>query len=56
MKGGHDLGGRHGLGPINPEAESQEPVFHAEWERRVFGLTVATGLLGQWNLSIRRII
>ena len=54
MKGGHDLGGRHGLGPINPEPELEEPVFHAEWERRVFGLTLATGLLGQWNIDESR--
>ncbi len=54
MKGGQDLGGRHGLGQINPEPESEEPVFHADWERRVFGLTLATGLLGQWNIDESR--
>ena len=32
MNGGHDLGGMHGLGPIDPEPESKEPVFHTEWE------------------------
>jgi nitrile hydratase len=54
VKGGHDLGGRHGLGPVNPEPESEEPIFHADWERRVFGLTLATGLLGQWNIDESR--
>lgn len=54
MKGGHDLGGRHGLGPINPEPESEEPVFHADWQRRVFGVTLATGLLGKWNIDESR--
>ena len=54
MKGGHDLGGRHGLGPIDPEPESTEPVFHADWERRVFGMTLATGLLGKWNIDESR--
>lgn len=54
MKGGHDLGGQPDLGPINPEPESEEPVFHAEWERRVFGLTLATGMLGQWNIDESR--
>lgn len=54
MKGGHDLGGRHGLGAINPEPETEEPVFHGEWERRVFGMTLATGLLGQWNIDESR--
>ena len=38
MNGIHDLGGMHGLGPINPEAN--EPVFHAEWEKRAFGFFV----------------
>lgn len=54
MKGGHDLGGQSGMGPINPEPESQEPVFHAEWERRVFALTLATGMLGKWNIDESR--
>ena len=51
MNGGHDLGGMHGLGPIDPEPESEEPVFHAEWERRAFALNLATGFLGKWNID-----
>ncbi len=54
MKGGHDLGGQHDMGPIDPEPELQEPVFHAEWERRVFALTLATGMLGRWNIDESR--
>ena len=54
MKGGHDLGGRQGPGPINPEPEEQEPVFHADWERRVFALTLASGMLGKWNIDESR--
>lgn len=54
MNGAHDLGGKHGLGPINPEPETEEPVFHAEWERRVFALTLATGMLGCWNIDESR--
>ena len=54
MIGGHDLGGKHGLGPIDPEPESEEPLFHADWERRVFALTLATGMLGQWNIDESR--
>ena len=54
MKGGHDLGGQQEMGPINPEPESQEPVFHADWERRVFALTLATGMLGKWNIDESR--
>ena len=54
MKGGHDLGGQQGMGSINPEPEAQEPVFHAEWERRVFALTLASGMLGKWNIDESR--
>lgn len=54
MNGGHDLGGMHGLGPIHPEPETEEPVFHAEWERRAFALTVAAGFLGKWTIDQSR--
>ncbi len=37
MNSVHDLGGADGFGPVHVEAA--EPVFHAEWERRVFGMT-----------------
>ena len=36
MNGIHDMGGMHGFGPI--EAEANEPVFHEHWEARMFGL------------------
>lgn len=52
MNGAHDLGGMDGFGPINPEPD--EPVFHAEWERRVFALTLALGLHGKWNIDMSR--
>jgi nitrile hydratase beta subunit len=54
MNGAHDLGGMHGWGPVNPEPEAEEPVFHAAWERRVFGLNLAVGALGRWNIDISR--
>lgn len=54
MRGGHDLGGQQDMGPIDPESEAQEPVFHAEWERRVFALTLAAGMLGEWNIDESR--
>ena len=54
MNGGHDLGGMHGLGPINPEPESAEPVFHKHWEKRVFALSLAAGFLGKWNIDSSR--
>ncbi len=37
MDGIHDMGGMHGFGAIPREAA--EPVFHADWERRIFGIS-----------------
>jgi nitrile hydratase len=54
MNGGHDVGGMHGFGPINAESEAHEPVFHADWEKRVFGLSRAASALGQWNGDMSR--
>jgi nitrile hydratase len=36
MNGIHDMGGMQDMGPIR--RETPEPVFHAEWERRIFAL------------------
>jgi nitrile hydratase len=52
MNGPHDLGGQMGFGPIAPEPD--EPVFHADWERRVFALALAMGATRQWNIDISR--
>lgn len=52
MNGAHDLGGMHGFGPIDPEPD--EPVFHDEWERRAFAITLAMGAHGAWNLDMSR--
>jgi len=52
MNGAHDLGGMHGFGPV--VAEPDEPVFHTEWERRAFGLTLAMGAWRRWNLDMSR--
>ena len=54
MNSAHDLGGRHGFGPIAPEAENSEPVFHEDWERKALALVLAAGSLGQWNLDESR--
>jgi len=54
VNGAHDMGGMHGFGPIDPEPEAEEPVFHAEWERRAFALTLAAGALGRWTLDASR--
>ncbi|NER80137.1 MAG: nitrile hydratase subunit beta [Leptolyngbya sp. SIO1D8] len=40
MNGPHDIGGMHGLGPI--PIEENEPVFHSEWEAKVFAMSFAT--------------
>jgi nitrile hydratase len=49
MNGIHDLGGMHGLGPIRPEPD--EPVFHEDWERRMFGLFIAAFGGGHFNVD-----
>lgn len=49
----HDMGGRFGDGPVQPEGED-EPIFHEEWHRRALAVTLATGSLGQWNLDMSR--
>src|SRR3954468_15218650 len=49
MNGAHDMGGMMGFGPVMPEAD--EPVFHAEWEKRVMALNVAAGATGVWNID-----
>ncbi len=36
MNGIHDMGGMHGFGAI--PIEDDEPVFHAPWEGRIFGI------------------
>ena len=52
MNGAHDMGGAHGFGPV--VAEVDEPPFHAEWERRVFAMTIALGAGGAWNIDMSR--
>jgi nitrile hydratase subunit beta len=52
VNGPQDLGGLHGFGPVHVEAD--EPLFHASWERRAMGLTVAMGASGMWNIDASR--
>jgi nitrile hydratase len=52
MNSVHDMGGMHGMGPIQPERD--EPVFHARWEARVFALNRAVGAWGKWNIDASR--
>ena len=41
MNGVHDMGGMDGFGAI--EVETNEPVFHADWERKTFATMMAIG-------------
>lgn len=52
MNGPHDLGGLHGFGPVAPERN--EPVFHADWEKRALGVTLSCGAFGAWNIDESR--
>jgi len=45
----HDMGGMHGFGRI--EAEPEEPVFHADWEARVYAVQRAMGATGLWTID-----
>jgi nitrile hydratase beta subunit len=47
----HDLGGMHGLGPI--QREENEPVFHAEWEKHVYAINRTRAWLG-YNIDEMR--
>ena len=52
MRGPHDLGGVDGFGPVAPE--SNEPLFHAAWERRALGVVLANGAIGEWTIDQSR--
>jgi len=52
MNGVHDMGGMHGFGPVEPEAD--EPVFHAPWEGRVLAMRRALGAWRRWNIDAGR--
>jgi nitrile hydratase subunit beta len=52
MNGAQDLGGQMGHGPVMPETD--EPIFHAEWEKTAMALVVAMGPTGFWNLDTVR--
>jgi nitrile hydratase beta subunit len=52
MNGVHDLGGMHGMGPI--QAENNEPVFHEPWQGRAYAVTRAMGAWRRWNLDASR--
>jgi len=51
MNGIHDLGGMHGMGPIAPEKEGEEPLWHAPWEARMFGMRRGGTLPPGYNID-----
>ena len=52
MNGVHDLGGLQDMGPV--QHEKDEPVFHAAWEGRIYGIDKALGFIGKWNVDAWR--
>ena len=52
MNGVHDMGGQHGMGPV--EYEKNEPVFHASWEGRIWAVDRAMRAWRKWNLDAHR--
>ncbi len=49
VNGVHDMGGTHGHGRV--VVERDEPVFHGEWEGRVYGMTRRLLQTGLFNLD-----
>ena len=48
MNGVHDMGGMHGMGPI--EEDRNERVFHTVWQSRAFGKVLKNS--GIWLASV----
>lgn len=49
MNGIHDLGGKHGFGSV--QVTETEPVFRADWERRMFGMFILSAQAGFFNVD-----
>jgi nitrile hydratase subunit beta len=52
MDGIHDMGGMHGMGPVQTEEDPE--LFHAEWEKRIFAINNAIGPLKFRNIDESR--
>ena len=52
MNGIHDMDGMDNFGPVI--AEENEPVFHDDWERTIFSLTIALLPAGYCKLDEMR--
>ncbi len=46
------MGGMQCYGPVRPE--TNEPLFHGEWEKKAMAMTVAMGFTGAWNIDVSR--
>ena len=44
----HDMGGRYGDGPVNPDDNA---IYAKDWHARAMALTLACGALGQWSID-----
>ena len=49
MNGVHDLGGKHGFGPV--EREENEPYFHADWEKAVMVMNLMGWVKRIYNID-----
>lgn len=52
MNGVHDMGGMHGFGKVEPDAD--ERPFHAPWEARVLAMQRAIRFADAWNIDMSR--
>lgn len=52
MNGVHDMGGQQNMGPV--VYETNEPVFHAPWEGRIYALNRAMRAWRKWSLDTDR--
>jgi nitrile hydratase len=52
MNGVHDMGGMQNFGRV--PYEKDEPVFHAPWEGRLFGIVQSLRAIGKWNIDTHR--
>jgi nitrile hydratase subunit beta len=52
MNGVHDMGGMHGFGKVEPDAD--ERPFHASWEARVLAMQRAIRFARAWNIDMSR--
>jgi nitrile hydratase subunit beta len=52
MNGVHDMGGMHGFGKVEPDAD--ERPFHTPWEARVLAMQRAIRAARAWNIDMSR--